>query len=195
MVFNPVKIVEKTLTKIVRKKTTSFVKNNIEEKIMKQKNKEASENKIHSLSLAEADKIELCSHGYRLNTCPYCPPRYSVSLTDEVEELKHGWLVVLEGIQKGRYFPIYSQFETKIGTDSQCDIVLIGKDIAPFHSSIYYNPKIKKFMLKDLSPEPSHLTYVNDEQIPYEGEGVYLVDHMKIKFGDQVICRFKCILD
>ena len=112
-----------------------------------------------------------------------------------MNELKHGWLVILEGLQKGRYFPIFSQFENKIGIAKECDIVLIGNNIAPFHSTIYYNRTMKKFMLKDLSPELNHSTRVNGESVPYEGEGVPLVDHMKIQFGDQVVCRFKCILD
>ncbi|GAB4178160.1 MAG: hypothetical protein Kow00108_13850 [Calditrichia bacterium] len=196
MGFNPLTIIEKSFQKIAKKKTKSLIKSNIEDRINRQTSKEQNES-TDLMSLTneiDAEKV-ICIHKYPVLSCPFCPPKYSIHFGDSESELKHGWLVVLEGLQKGSYFPIYHQFETRIGTDRQCDCILVGSNIAPFHSSIYYNSKIQKFMIKDLSTDPAHLTYVNDTPVPYEGDGVPLVDHVKIKFGNQLLCRFKCILD
>lgn len=194
MGFNPITMVYQSVQKIFRKKTKSMIQSHIEDRIMGKSENQESDIQEFSIGVEEHSE-ELCLHGHFPKNCPYCPPQYSVYPGLKSEAVRHGWLVVIEGVQKGRYFPIFEQFENKIGTTKECDIVLIGTNIAPFHSTIYFNPQVKKFMLKDLSPEPLHLTKINGETVPYEGEGIPLVDHMKIQFGDQVICRFKCILD
>ena len=94
-----------------------------------------------------------------------------------------GWLVPLQGPQRGELFTLGSQ--TTVGKDpSACTLVLQDSFMSSKHAEI----KIEagSWILKDLGS--TNGTYVNDKRVDKQE----LVDNDFIKFG-QFLCKFKSL--
>ena len=94
-----------------------------------------------------------------------------------------GWLVPLQGPQRGELFTLGSQ--TTVGKDpSACTLVLQDSYMSSKHAEI----KIEagSWILKDLGS--TNGTYVNDKRVDKQE----LVDNDFIKFG-QFLCKFKSL--
>jgi hypothetical protein len=94
-----------------------------------------------------------------------------------------GWLVPLQGPQRGELFTLGSA--TLIGTDpASCNLVLQDKFMSSKHAEIKVEAGL--WMLKDLGS--TNGTYVNDKRVDKQE----LVDNDFVKFG-QALCRFKSL--
>lgn len=75
-----------------------------------------------------------------------------------------GWLVCIEGAEKGRDYRIHSE-KNRIGRAENMDIVLKGDDTISRenHAYVVYNPKKKTFRIEP--GEGRGLIYVNDDEV------------------------------
>jgi hypothetical protein len=96
-----------------------------------------------------------------------------------------GWLVVLNGAQKGEDFRLH-EGKNGLGTARDCEVVLRDPAVSNKHASVSY--KESKFMLTDL--DSTNGTFVNDS-----AEGVArieLKDNDIIRLGETTL-KFKCL--
>ena len=75
-----------------------------------------------------------------------------------------GWLVCVEGVEKGRDYRIHSE-KNRIGRSESMDIVLKGDDSISRenHAYVIFNPKKKTFRIEP--GEGRGLIYVNDDEV------------------------------
>lgn len=93
-----------------------------------------------------------------------------------------GWLVPLQGPQKGELFTL--QPVTSIGTDSKSNIVLIDKFMSSKHAEIKAEQGM--WVLRDSGS--TNGTYVNNKRVDRHE----LVDNDFVKFGSAML-KFKCL--
>jgi hypothetical protein len=153
---------------------------------------------------------KFCASGHQMEEsweiCPYCqrtgyigepgktrvedaagpaPARKTVLLSQKYKAPVVGWLVALDGQQKGEDFRI-REGQNSIGSDAGCDIVLTDSTISGKHASLRH--KDGRFILTDL--DSTNGSYLNDgaESIAREE----IKDNDVIRFGD-VRFKFKCL--
>lgn len=152
-------------------------------------------------------KLERCKNGHMYDIsrytdgCPYCKAEgletniksQSINLMEQVETDDRtvaywakdaetdpvvGWLVCIEGIEKGKDYRIVSE-RNFIGRGEDMNICIQG-DLTisrKNHCSISYNPKSRTFVI---SPgEATGLVYVNNEAV-YESRRLESFDYIEI---------------
>lgn len=85
-----------------------------------------------------------------------------------------GWIVALEGEQKGRDFRLTSG-KNVIGTSADCDVVLTDRYMSSRHATITYDSG--RFTLVDL--DSTNGSFVNDKKATREE----LIDNDTVRFG------------
>ncbi len=116
---------------------------------------------------------------------PAAPARKTVLLSQKYKSPVVGWLVALDGQQKGEDFRI-REGQNSIGSDASCDIVVTDSTISAKHASLRH--KEGKFFLIDL--DSTNGSYLNDN-----GESVAreeIKDNDVLRLGD-VRFKFKCL--
>src|SRR5581483_6402485 len=118
-------------------------------------------------------------------TAPTTPARKTVMLAQKYKSPVVGWIVALDGQQKGEDFRIH-EGQNSIGSDASCDIVLTDTTISGKHASLRF--KEGKFLLTDL--DSTNGSFLNDgtESIAREE----IKDNDAIRLGD-VRFKFKCL--
>ena len=111
--------------------------------------------------------------------------RKTVLLSQKYKAPVVGWLVALDGQQKGEDFRVRDG-QNSVGSDSSCDIVLTDPTVSSKHASLRY--KEGKFILTDL--DSSNGSYLNDKDESIAREE--LKDNDVVRFGD-VRLKFKCL--
>lgn len=111
--------------------------------------------------------------------------RKTVLLSEKYKAPVVGWLVALDGLQKGEDFRV-REGQNAIGCDPGCEIVLSDSTISGRHASLRY--KEGKFILTDL--DSTNGTYLNESKDSIAREE--LKDNDVVKFGD-VRLKFKCL--
>lgn len=93
-----------------------------------------------------------------------------------------GWLVPLQGPQRGELFALSPK--TIVGTDAECDVVLVDKFMSSEHAEI----KVEggAWVVADLGS--TNGTYVNDKRIDKQE----LIDNDFVKFGSSLV-KFKSL--
>ena len=112
-------------------------------------------------------------------------PRKTVLLAQKYKAPVVGWLVALDGLQKGEDFRI-REGANAIGGDAGCDIVLNDATISAKHASLRY--KDGKFILTDLDSTNGSFLNDNNDSVAREE----LKDNDIVRFGD-VRLKFKCL--
>jgi hypothetical protein len=116
---------------------------------------------------------------------PPAAARKTVLLTDRHRPPVVGWLVALNGEQKGEDFRIRDG-QNSIGSASDVDIVIKDTGVSGKHGSLRY--KEGKFYLTDL--DSTNGTFLNENKEPISREE--LKDNDVIRVGD-VSLKFKCL--
>jgi pSer/pThr/pTyr-binding forkhead associated (FHA) protein len=111
--------------------------------------------------------------------------RKTVLLSQKYKAPIVGWLVALDGQQKGEDFRV-RDCQNTIGSDANCDIVLTDSTISAKHASLRY--KEGKFILTDL--DSTNGSYLNEDRESIARED--LKDNDIVRFGD-VRLKFKCL--
>jgi hypothetical protein len=111
--------------------------------------------------------------------------RKTVLLTDKRKPPVVGWLVALNGEQKGEDFRIRDG-QNIIGSAPDADVVLRDTAVSSKHASLRY--KDQRFYLTDL--DSTNGTFVNDGSEPVAREE--LKDNDIVRVGD-VTLKFKCL--
>lgn len=136
-------------------------------------------------------KKKKCPNGHTMepswDSCPYCAQaqrgektRY---ITVDREHPVVGWLVALNGPQKGMDFRV-TDGEFSIGASRNCDIFIDDEFISDPHAKIKYEGGT--FVINDLGSK--NKTYVNDVEVTRKE----LIDNDKVKMGKTEF-RFKCL--
>ena len=118
-------------------------------------------------------------------TKPPAAARKTVLLTERHRPPVVGWLVALNGEQKGEDFRI-REGQNSIGSASDVDIQIKDTGVSGKHGSLRY--KEGKFFLTDL--DSTNGTFLNDNKEPISREE--LKDNDVIRLGD-VSLKFKCL--
>jgi pSer/pThr/pTyr-binding forkhead associated (FHA) protein len=107
----------------------------------------------------------------------------------EMEAPVAGWLVVMDGPQKGKDYRI-SKDKTTIGTADDSDIPLEGDYVSTNHATIRFVNKDNEriFILTDLDSKNGTYLNENAERVAREE----LVDGDMVTFG-KTKCKFKCL--
>ena len=113
------------------------------------------------------------------------PARKTVLLSQKYKAPVVGWLVALDGQQKGEDFRI-REGQNSIGSDAGCDIVLTDSTISGKHASLRH--KEGKFILTDL--DSTNGSYLNDDSESIAREEIK--DNDTVRFGD-IRFKFKCL--
>lgn len=116
---------------------------------------------------------------------PTTPARKTVLLAQKYKSPVVGWLVALDGQQKGEDFRI-REGQNSIGSDAGCDIVLTDTTISGKHASLRY--KEGKFILSDL--DSTNGSFLNDASDSIAREEIK--DNDVVRFGD-IRFKFKCL--
>ncbi len=116
---------------------------------------------------------------------PAASARKTVLLTDRHRPPVVGWLVALNGEQKGEDFRIRDG-QNSIGSAPDVDIIIRDTGVSGKHGSLRY--KEGKFFLTDL--DSTNGTFLNDNKEPISREE--LKDNDVIRIGD-VALKFKCL--
>lgn len=95
-------------------------------------------------------------------------------VTDERPKECVGWMVALNGAQKGQDFRL-TPGKNMVGTAADCDVVLTDQYMSSRHAVIRYEEGV--FMLVDL--DSTNGSYVNDERCSKEE----LIDNDHLRFG------------
>ena len=111
--------------------------------------------------------------------------RKTVLLSEKRKPPVVGWLVALNGEQRGEDFRIRDGQNT-IGSAADSDIVLRDTAVSGKHASLRY--KDQKFYLTDL--DSSNGTYLNDRSEPIAREE--LKDNDVVRLGE-ISLKFKCL--
>jgi hypothetical protein len=111
--------------------------------------------------------------------------RKTVLLSERHRAPVVGWLVALNGEQKGEDFRI-REGQNAIGSSAECEIVLRDQAVSAKHASLRYRDH--KFVLTDL--DSTNGTYLNDGPEPISRED--LKDNDVVRIGD-VSLKFKCL--
>jgi len=111
--------------------------------------------------------------------------RKTVILSEKRKPPVVGWLVALNGEQRGEDFRIRDGQNT-IGSGPDADIVLRDTAVSGKHASLRY--KDQKFYLTDL--DSSNGTYLNDRAEPIAREE--LKDNDIVRLGE-ISLKFKCL--
>lgn len=113
------------------------------------------------------------------------PARKTVLLSQKYKSPVVGWLVALDGEQKGEDFRV-REGQNTIGSESGCDVVLTDSTISGKHASLRY--KEGKFIFTDL--DSSNGSFLNDQTESVAREE--LKDNDVLRLGD-VRLKFKCL--
>lgn len=116
---------------------------------------------------------------------PAAAGRKTVLLSEKYKAPVVGWLVALDGLQKGEDFRI-REGQNAIGCDPSSDVVLNDSTISGRHASLRYREG--KFILTDL--DSTNGTYLNDGKESIAREE--LKDNDLVRFGD-IRLKFKCL--
>jgi Inner membrane component of T3SS, cytoplasmic domain len=116
---------------------------------------------------------------------PVVAARKTVLISDKRKSPVVGWLVAMNGDQKGEDFRV-REGQNTVGTSSDCEIVLRDDTLSGKHASIRY--KDGKFSLTDL--DSTNGTFLNDGKEPIAREE--LKDNDVIRVGE-LILKFKCL--
>ena len=112
-------------------------------------------------------------------------PRKTVLLTEQRKAPVVGWLVAMNGEQKGEDFRIHDGQNT-LGSGTESDIVIRDTTVSGRHASLRY--KDGKFFLTDL--DSSNGTYLNDSSESIAREE--LKDNDLVRLGG-ISFKFKCL--
>ena len=151
-------------------------------------------------------KLDRCKNGHiydtsRYSDCPYCKSEGLVSEVNEgninlVEQMNDdektvaywakearvdpvvGWLVCIEGVDKGKDFKIISE-RNFIGRSEEMSISIQGDSTISRknHCSISYSPKTRTFMITP--GQANGLVYVRNEAV-YESRELRTFDYIEI---------------
>ena len=133
---------------------------------------------------AEA-KTRLESQPVAAATPPPAGPRKTVLLTEQRKAPVVGWLVAMNGEQKGEDFRVH-EGQNMLGSASDADIVIRDVTVSAHHASLRH--KDGKFVLTDL--DSSNGTYLNEGSEPIAREE--LKDNDLVRVGG-VSLKFKCL--
>jgi Inner membrane component of T3SS, cytoplasmic domain len=111
------------------------------------------------------------------------PARKTVLISDQKSAPVVGWLVAMNGMQKGQDFRVRDG-QNILGSAPNTDVQLNDATVSAKHASLRY--KEGKFFLTDL--DSSNGTYVNDKEAAKEE----LHDNDVIRAGE-VVLKFKCL--
>lgn len=127
----------------------------------------------------------LASTAAGATAAPAVAPRKTVIIADLHRAPLAGWVVVLDGSDKGKDFRI-REGQNSIGSDPSCDIVVSHITISGKHASLRVQDG--KFFLTDL--DSTNGTYLNSvvERIAREE----IKDNDQFRLGE-VTFKFKCI--
>jgi hypothetical protein len=116
---------------------------------------------------------------------PVAPARKTVMIADLHRAPLVGWVVILDGNEKGKDFRVRSG-QNSLGSDISCDVVISHPTISGRHASL--RAQDGKFWLTDL--DSTNGTYLNhdDKRIAREE----LKDNDQFRLGE-VTLKFKCI--
>ena len=116
---------------------------------------------------------------------PPAPARKTVLISEQHKAPVVGWLVAMNGAQKGQDFRVRDG-QNILGSAPDSDIQLGDPAVSGKHASLRY--KDGKFYLIDL--DSSNGTYLNDGAAPVAREE--LKDNDTIRIGEMVL-KFKCL--
>jgi hypothetical protein len=116
-------------------------------------------------------------------------PKKTVVMQEASQAPVVGWLVALTGKHKGTDFRL-REGKNIVGSDPECEIVLLDDFISSKHANIKYVAKDAErvFIITDL--DSTNGTFLNDSQEPVAREE--LVDNDMVTFG-QTKMKFKCL--
>lgn len=134
---------------------------------------------------AQKTRLESDSAVTQVMPQPASAGRKTVVLTDKRKPPVVGWLVAMNGEQKGEDFRIRDG-QNIIGSATDADIVLGDNAISGKHASLRY--KDQKFLLTDL--DSTNGTFVNESTEAAAREE--LKDNDLVRIGD-VTLKFKCL--
>ena len=106
-----------------------------------------------------------------------------IQMVDERPRECVGWVVVLNGPQKGQDFRLVGG-KNLVGTAADCDIVLTDQFMSSRHAVIRHEDG--NFMLVDL--DSTNGTFVNDDRVSKEE----LIDNDRVRFGKTEL-KFKSL--
>jgi hypothetical protein len=96
-----------------------------------------------------------------------------------------GWLVALNGVQKGEDFRL-REGKNGVGSGTGSEVILRDSTVSANHASISY--KDGRFVITDL--DSTNGTYLNDDPNPVAR--IELTDNDVIRLGESVL-KFKCL--
>jgi Inner membrane component of T3SS, cytoplasmic domain len=120
-----------------------------------------------------------------LPTQPLPTARKTVLISDKRKSPVVGWLVAMNGDQKGEDFRV-REGQNILGTSPEAEIVLRDDAVSGKHASLRY--KDGKFFLTDL--DSTNGTFLNDAKDPIAREE--LKDNDVIRIGELSL-KFKCL--
>ncbi|MGO8796039.1 MAG: FHA domain-containing protein [Candidatus Sulfotelmatobacter sp.] len=113
------------------------------------------------------------------------PPRKTVLISEQQRAPVVGWLVAMNGSQRGRDFRIHDG-QNVLGSAPDADVQLSDPTVSGKHASLRY--KDGKFFLVDL--DSSNGTFLNSNPEPIAREELH--DNDTIRAGE-LILKFKCL--
>jgi hypothetical protein len=123
--------------------------------------------------------------GAQAAAAPAADPRKTVLLSALKKPPVVGWLVALDGPQRGEDFRLRDGQNT-IGCDDSSDVKLRGEGISARHASLRYRDGV--YSLTDL--DSTNGTFLNDGAKPIAREE--LKDNDVVKIGE-ISLKFKCL--
>jgi hypothetical protein len=116
---------------------------------------------------------------------PVATARKTVVIADLQRAPLVGWVVILDGNEKGKDFRIRNG-PNSLGSDTSCDVVVSHPTISGKHASL--RAQDGKFFLTDL--DSTNGTYLNREEARIAREEIK--DNDQFRLGE-VTLKFKCI--
>ena len=113
------------------------------------------------------------------------PARKTVVLADLQKAALVGWVVIMDGNDKGKDFRIRAG-QNSLGSDSTCDVVVSHPTVSGKHASL--RAQDGKFFLTDL--DSTNGTYLNRDEKRIAREE--LKDSDQFRLGE-ITLKFKCI--
>jgi FHA domain len=118
-------------------------------------------------------------------SAPVTVPRKTVVIADLHKAPLVGWVVILEGNDKGKDFRIRDG-QNSLGSDTSCDVVIFHPTVSGKHASL--RSQDGKFFLTDL--DSTNGTYLNRDEKRIAREEIK--DNDQFRLGE-VTLKFKCI--
>jgi Inner membrane component of T3SS, cytoplasmic domain len=118
-------------------------------------------------------------------SAPVAVPRKTVLISDLHKAPLVGWVVILDGNDKGKDFRIRDG-QNSLGSDASCDVVISHPTVSGKHASL--RSQEGKFFLTDL--DSTNGTYLNRDEKRIAREEIK--DNDQFRLGE-VTLKFKCI--